>query len=77
MRLEQYKPIETPALIADVKGSESGAYRVVVNRGDSLTCQCKGWQYRKDCRHTKMVRKLIELHKEVKIVSAWTPVGNC
>ena len=73
MRTDQYLP--APTLIADVKGSEGGLYRVMVNQGNNLTCQCTGWQYRKDCRHTEMVRELIELHKEVKIVSAGTPVG--
>ena len=53
MRVDTRKVPETPIMVCDVQASVGGAYRVAVSRGDKLTCQCKGWQYRRECRHTR------------------------
>ena len=60
MRVDTRKVPETPLMVCDVQASVGGAYRVAVSRGDKLTCQCKGWQYRRECRHTKGSERVAE-----------------
>lgn len=43
--------------------SKEGTYKVT-QRGDSYTCQCKGFSFRRKCRHIDDVRK--GLYKETK-----------
>jgi len=43
----------------EVKGSKGNKY-TVTKRGSKWECQCRGFQFRRDCKHIQNLRILIE-----------------
>ena len=43
----------------EVKGSKGNKYKVTQN-GSSWSCECRGFQFRRDCKHIQNLRILIE-----------------
>jgi hypothetical protein len=43
----------------EVKGSKGKTYKVIQN-GPTWTCECRGFQFRRDCKHVQNLRILFE-----------------
>ena len=39
------------------------AYKVEVWKDKSITCECTGFRYRKDCKHVQAVQKMVKIEK--------------
>lgn len=51
---------ETPVVrTVEVPGSKGNSYTVVLD-GDRATCDCKGFQFRQQCRHINEARTMLE-----------------
>ena len=58
-----FTPRNMPAsTIHKVTGSTGNLY-TVTQTNDIWTCECKGFQYRKDCAHIRRLKELNNLHQ--------------
>jgi hypothetical protein len=50
---------EAPIRTIEVKGSKGNTYKVT-NNGTKWKCECRGFQFRQDCKHIQSLKIILE-----------------
>ena len=63
MKRKEYVP-NLPVKRYQVK-VEGKAYKVEVWKDKSITCECTGFRYRKTCKHSQAIQKMVNKSEEI------------